>query len=78
MFFSENMDKNKLIKSLFIFICHEKIIFIAIWENISFIFSNFGNFWEFESLFTKKRDKKIQIVELGALPVSLKIVLIPV
>ena len=29
-FFSENMDKNKLIRCLFIFICHKKSIFIAI------------------------------------------------
>ena len=71
------MGKNKLIRSLFIFNCHEKSIFIAIWENISFIFSNFGNFWEFESLFPKKRNTKMQIVDLGALPVSLRIVFIP-
>jgi hypothetical protein len=67
-----------LIRSLFIFDCHEKSILIAIWENISFIFSNFGNFWEFESRFPKRRDTKMQIVELGVLRVSLRIVYIPV
>jgi hypothetical protein len=42
MFISQNMDKNKLIRSLFIFICHEFDIFIAIWTNFFYnIFSKF-------------------------------------
>jgi hypothetical protein len=79
--FSENMDKNESITSRFILNSHQISILLR-FENILFEFQHVCQNLEIsENLncrLQKKRDTKMQIVDLGALPVSLRIVFIPV